>query len=425
MKAVFYIGPQRDEWSLELFPGKSPGELQIAGKSWVRHAVDFCSLLKVSDVWVADLFFHKDLPHRMGNGDFWSLSLACVAVPPCGNPRDLLAALREELPIDETEEVLFFWGLVLPDVPEAGRVTEHLRPVDPVPEVLPDGIYLWRGGKLFECACLLFRFDTLKHYFDLNFRMLAHPGIYNLPGYATVDGCSIGMDVIIMLNCDLEKPVLISDNVCLEHGVKLHNGVIIGKDVLVDENSELDHSIILKHTYVGKNMCFCNKIVDGSRVIDAETGSLVDLEDRFLAGSTRDRPRARCNFTEWLFALGIGIAMFLPWLLTVSFRKFLARTAFFGFLHKIYPRCWHVLHGRAHLVRLGQNDQDYVFRYSDMWPLRQDEAQKELDDIYFYYHRTAGNIARVAVMSLLKRFFMLSSPDRPPAENAAKEGRAQ
>ena len=40
MKACLYIGRQGNEWIEELFPGKSPGEMTIAGKSWCRHAVE-------------------------------------------------------------------------------------------------------------------------------------------------------------------------------------------------------------------------------------------------------------------------------------------------------------------------------------------------------------------------------------------------
>ena len=306
-------------------------------------------------------------------------------------------------------------------MPDVREIVGHLEAAEPVPEVLPDGIYLLRDGRLFRCACPLFRLDSLKHYFDLNFRLLAHPGIYNLPGYATVDGCSIGMDVVIMLNCELEPPVLISDNVCLERGVMLHNGVIIGKDVLVDENSELEHSIILKHTYVGKNMCFRNKIVDGSRVIDVENATLVELTDRFLAGSTREPGVSRYGLAERVIALGLVTMLGLPYLLRVLFGRILDRTAFFRFLRRVYPKCFPVLAGRAHLVRYGQSDQNYAFRYSDMWPLHQDEERKEMDDIYFYYHRTVENIVKVVFRSLVKRLFMLSSPDRAPAEEASDD----
>ena len=108
------------------------------------------------------------------------------------------------------------------------------------------------------------------------------------------------------------------------------------------------------------------------------------------------------------------------YLLTVIFRKSLTGLAFCGFVHRIYPKCLLVLRGRAGLVRYGPFEHDYAFRYADMWPLHQDEERKTQDDIYFYYHRTVGNIVKAVLVSLLKRFFMLRSPDHTPADGGAE-----
>ena len=51
MNACLYVGYQDNEWIWEIFPGKSPAEMPIAGKSWARHAVDLCSLLKVDNIF--------------------------------------------------------------------------------------------------------------------------------------------------------------------------------------------------------------------------------------------------------------------------------------------------------------------------------------------------------------------------------------
>ena len=75
MKACFYIGPGINEWFREFFPGKNPGELQIAGKSWCRHMVDQCSSLKITDVYIADCYYQDELLNRLGDGNYWSLQL--------------------------------------------------------------------------------------------------------------------------------------------------------------------------------------------------------------------------------------------------------------------------------------------------------------------------------------------------------------
>ncbi|MBO4648322.1 MAG: hypothetical protein J5806_09220 [Lentisphaeria bacterium] len=411
MRACFYIGPSRDEWCWRFFPDKSPGELPLAGKSWCRHAVDVCSLLGVTDIYLAECYYRDELAHRLGNGDFWSLKIHMLPSIPCANPEQLRMQHGGEPPIED--DLLIVWGQVLPDVPDIELVMKSMRPLDPedVPEVLPEGIWLLRrDGVLCKCECPLLKMDSLKHYFDLNFRMLNQPGIYNLPGYSTENGCGFGMDVVIMLNCEMEKPVIIQDDVCLEHDVYLHGGVIIGKDVLVNENSELEHTIVLDHTYIGKSMYFRDKIVDGNRVIDVNSEVCEELSDSFLAGRIKQNIAGGCGVMEWLLAVFLDITLLIPYLFTLILPP-LKHLAFFKFVHQIYPDCCLVFFGMAHLVRRGTNDSSYAFRYADMWPLHQDEHLKELDDIYFCYHQTYLNVLRTVAYSLLKRFFMLSPPE--------------
>ena len=409
MKACLYIGITRDDWAGRFFPEKSPGELPVAGKSWVNHVVDICSLIGVTDICVADCFLHDELPHRLGDGGLWSLKIRYLKPSPCAVPEELLR--QNAGGFGESDELLFFWGLVLPDVRDTAGILGDLRAVEKVPDVLPDGIYLLRGGRFFECRCSLFRLDSLKSYFDLNFRLLDDPGIFNLPGYSTLNGCSIGMNVLIKLDCELERPVILQDNVCLERGAVLHNGVIVGREVLVDEGAELDHALVLNHTYIGRNMLMRDKIVDGNRVIDVKTGAMEELEDEYLVGSTRRDPLDWCRVAGWLTAFVIVVAVFPFYVLTLVLPFLASKLAFFHLLHRVYPKCFRVLWGGGHLVRCGEGDTDYAFRYSDMWMLHQDRHLQELDDIYFYYRRSASLIVKVAMVSLFKRLFVLTPPE--------------
>jgi len=409
MNVCLYIGTPKDEWSRQFFPEKSPAELPVAGKTWVNHVVDICSLLEVPEVYVADCFYREALVSRLGGGALWSLNIHCLRSFPCATPEELLR--RHAGAIDGSDELLFFWGLVLPDIQEPNEIFSELRPVGKPSGALPEGIYLLRGGELFECCCPLYRLDSLRSYFDLNFRLLDRPGVYNLPGYSTVNGCSIGMNVLIKLDCELERPVILQDNVCLERGAYLHNGVIVGREVLVDEGAELDHALILNHTYIGRKMLMKDKIVDGSRVIDVNTGAMEELEDEYLVGSTRRDPVDLCRVVGWLTALFFVVVTFPCYLLSLILPFLASKLAFFHMVHRVYPKCLRVLWGGGHLVRYGQGDTRYAFRYSDMWMLHQDRHLQELDDIYFYYRRSASLIVKVALVSLFKRLFVLTPPE--------------
>ena len=404
MNACFYIGPEGNEWCLEYFPRRSPGELPIAGKSWVRHIVDQCSCLELSDVFIADCYHRKELSVQLGTGDYWSLKLHLPETQPCGTVRQLLET-HPDIPADD---LLIFWGLVMPDVPDIRQIFSELREVETTSGHLPPGLWLLRGGKLYECVCPLMRIDSLRAYFDLNFRLLEKPGIYNLPGYSNKEGCAFGTDVLILPGGKLEKPVLLSDHVRLERGVELNSQVIAGKYVLVNENAVLEHSVIMDFTYVGKYMFFRDKIVDGSRVIDVPTGEFVELEDEFLTASSRPREVSRFSLTEFILALVIALGGAPLYLGARLFGRKAEKLEFFRYFLQVYPKCWPVITGRAHLVRYGSSDPVYAFRFSDQWLLHRTEALRNMDDMYFYYNRSVFNILSTVVNSLLKRVFVLS-----------------
>ena len=406
MKACFYIGPGCNEWCWEFFPEKNPGELPVAGKSWCRHMIDQCSRLNTTEIHIADCYFRDELFDRLGNGDYWSLKLHAAPSVPCANP-DQLMQQHPQIRPENGEDLLLVWGQILPDLPDIRQLFRELREVEKMPDLLPEGIWLYRNGKFYECVAPLLRMRTLKEYFELNFRLLERPGIYNLPGYANSEGCAFGMDVLILPECELEKPLLIQDNVRLERGVTLKRSVIIGKDVLVDEASCLEHSIVLDHTYIGKHMFFEDKIIDGSRIIDVPSETCVELDDKFLTGSSEDDVIDRYAVTEFFIALAICLGGLPLFLVTAPFLRWLKKLEFFHFTSRIYPKCWRVMGGRAHLVRFGRNDPDYAFRYSDQWILHSEEHQKLTDDIYYYYNRSVFKIFRTAVLALGKRLFVL------------------
>ena len=401
MKACFYIAPGCAGWTEEYFPEKNPGELPIAGKSLYRHIVDQCSSLKISDIYLADSYCRDDLPDQIGRGDYWSLRIHYLPGEAGLTPQRIRERIMEDGP---EEDLLLFQGMVMPDAAAVEDILADPRETpDPMPEHLPDGIWLIRNGRLYECTVPLFRMRSLREYFDLNFHLLEKPGIYNLPGYSNSEGCVFGMDVLIMPECELEKPVLIQDHVRLGRRVTLCGKVIAGRDVFINDGSYLEHSIVLDHTYIGKHMSFRDMIIDENKVIDVDSGSMVELEDEFLAASSRRTVADRFRTAESVIALLLLILGLPLYLAALLFRRSGDENGFFAYFRRIYPKCPQVLRGRAHLVRYGRDDENYAFRYSDQWLVRQDEDQKLMDDIYFYHNRSVLKILRTVIVSLLKR----------------------
>ena len=407
MNACLYTGYQGNVWIWDTFPGKSPAEMPIVGKSWARHAVDLCSLLNISDIYLADCFFYPELTKRLGDGSFWSTKIHWLPSTDAPTPEQLFAQHEGKIPDDD--DLLIFWGEVLPDLPDIEKLFDELEVVEIKPdEELPAGIYLRKDGELKRCVCPLHRMDSPKNYFELNMRLLHHPGIYNLPGFSDKRDFYIGANVITMFGCNLTPPLVIQDNSALGRSTVLGGDVIIGSRVLIDDFTHLKRAIILDNTYIGRNMQIENKIISERTVIDVESGASVELSDRFMAGHTRRRAIDRFMIAESIIALLLLILLLPSWLLALPLRKWISKLPFFGFVLRIYPRLPGVLIGRTTLVRNGLKNTSYVFRYSDQWVRIRDEHSRDFADVYFGTHRSIREIITVVTSSLLKRMLTLS-----------------
>ena len=408
MRACLYIGPRNNGWVGELLPGKSPGELPILGQSWCRHVAGLCSQLKIDRIYIADVFYYPELTTRLGDGSYWDLRIDFRRSEPAASPQELLAQHRGAIPEDD---LLIFWGQVLPDLPEPELLLADPQPVGDLPaDGLPDGIYLLRGGRLLRCPCPLHRMDSPQAYFDLNFRLLREPGIYTIPGYSPAhDGIYFGQNLVTMPNARIRPTTVIRGNCFLGRSVQLNGDVIISDDVVIDDYTVIKHSIILGNTYVGRNMWIENKVFVGNRVIDMASGAFVDLNDPSLADKAKVKHLDTFTVIETLSAMALSVAL-LPWYLAARLLPVLTRLPFFRYVRRVYPPCIRVFFGRASLVRIGTADQHYAFRYSDQWTVPHTVQQKKMGDTFFLQHRSVRLMLAVVVRSLLLRLFILSEP---------------
>ena len=86
-------------------------------------------------------------------------------------------------------------------------------------------------------------------------------------------------------------------------------------------------------------------------------------------------------------------------------------------LRKNYPKYWKVAFGHTQLVRFGSRQDDYVFRYSDLWwPADKSKYEKNMGDVFYYHHRSFALMVQVAVVSQLKLLLSIRDPfaGQPP-----------
>ena len=405
MKALLYPWVPKNFWSREIFPDLSPSELSVVGKSWCWCAVDCCSVLKVSEVLIADCNFSRNLEDKLGTGSYWSLRLSYVNGEADRSVPELLEAYRD---FAGDDDVLIVRGLILPDVKSPEEVFASLRPVEAPRESSGTGAWVRRGGRFYEAGCPTLSLDTLRNWFEVNFHLLNEPGINVLPGYSGEKGISIGTNVVIMSAGKIGAPVVLQDNVRLDWGVSIRNGAIVGRNVLVEKNAMIEHSIVLGNTYIGSNMSFVSKIVDGSRVIDPLSGNYVDVEDDSLVRELKSKRLTRRGCTDMLVGLLLAVSQLPLYLLSRPFRRLLAKEPFFQFFFDVYPKYWSAAAGRCQLVRRSRGSKNYVFRYSDLWPLRDAEESKAVDDEFFIHNWSLRLVLAVCFGSLIKRMFVMS-----------------
>ncbi len=413
MQVCIYSNVEPRHWSREFFPTIHPLGMPIAGKELCTHLVDFCTYFrtaKVSDVLIVDCNYNEEMALLLGDGNYWGLNLDYQQGNPFEAPGQLLEHYKTRF---EGDDLLLFWGAVLPDITGLEQIFDNLRLVSDPSAPQPEGVYLYVKGILFQWCCPLHCMDTLKNYYELNFKLLRKPGLYTLPGYSSESGYGIGRNVNLKDVAEVSKPVMLGDNIYLEHGVRLSDETIIGSDVWIDEKTELIHSIVLDHTYLGRNLHIENMIVSGNRIIDPEQNVFVELDDVFLAEDIRERkddlPDGQSAGWYWLgealIALCLGILEFPLYLLALISPKRHKTQPLIAFLLTGYPKLWKVVDRQAQLVCYCPG-KDCVFRYSDLWPLLEDERQKNLDDLHFRHHRSLPLAFAIAVGSQIKRLFV-------------------
>lgn len=264
------------------------------------------------------------------------------------------------------------------------------------------------------------RVDSLRAWFDLNFRVLADPADRTLPGYSSEPGVSIGENVMIKTRADVRRPVALGDNVRIEDGVTLAGDVIVGAGTFVERDCFLRRAVVFSHGYLGRGLSFEEKAVIGARVIDVRTGAFADLDEPGL--STRFRRRERVRLVDaWEWALAVGTAAGLlplalvlcPWRRSTWAYK-LSVTRLPAVLRAVFLR------GR--LIRLSETDGPCAFRASEALSARRTPEEKRLDDIWYRCSRTPWFATVVVVKGLLNR--LCAPAGLPPRDGEEEGGRA-
>ena len=283
MDNILFVPATRElEWVQEVLPGTSPAELPVAGKRVIDYALERAQKFGVMFTEILDWRFSQKLADdfadmtRTGYPVFYLKGEGPV-------PRGLrdIEGYSSPLTGDIMDGLVVSWGVAI-----SAHTSEDLS-LEPVSEEdcaeTPAGLYRREGGRWMRITPHGLVIRSVKAWHELNFIVLRHPDEFTLPGYSSESGVHIGRNVVIEHGTSVKQPVLLQDNTWFARNVQVEGEVIVDSGSYISEGAKLKRTVICRDTFIGAGLDLDGKIVCGRRVIDADTGTWVDLDEPGLA----------------------------------------------------------------------------------------------------------------------------------------------
>lgn len=283
MDNILFVPATRElDWVQEILPGISPAELPVAGRRAIDYEIEIAQSFDVMFMEVLDWHYSEKLAEdfadmtRTGKAVFYEKGEGAV---PAG--LNDIEGYSSPLTGNIEDGLVVVWGVVL-SMHTPGNVM--LEPVPPEEcAKTPAGIYRREGGRWMRILPRGLVIRSVKAWHALNFIVLSHPSEFTIPGYSSDKDIHIGRNVVIEHGTSVKPPVLLQNNTWFARNVQLDGEVIVDSGSYISEGARLAHTMVLQNTFIGPGLDLENKIVAGRRVIDAETGAWVDLEEKGLA----------------------------------------------------------------------------------------------------------------------------------------------
>jgi len=283
MDNILFIPATRETaWVGDMLPGTSPAELPVAGKRIIDYAIEHAQRFGVMFTEVLDWHFSERLAD-----DFADMTRTGFPVFYMKGEGELPKGLNDidgyssPLTGNVTDGLVVVWGLVL-----SMHMAEDVS-LEPITEAecaeTPAGVYKREGGRWMRVVPHGLVVRNVKAWHELNLVVLRHPEEFTVPGYSSERGVHIGRNVVLEHGTEVKPPVLLQDNTWLARNVRLEGDVIVDSGSYISEGSRLRKTVVCSNTFIGEGLDLESKIVVGRRVIDAESGTWIDLEEPGLA----------------------------------------------------------------------------------------------------------------------------------------------
>ena len=283
MESVLFVPSVRaTAWVGEVLPGTSPAELPVAGRRIVDYSLEIAHACGFLFAEVLDWQFSEQLAN-----DFSELTRTGYPVFYMKGEGPMPTGLRDlegyssPLTGAMADGLVVVWGLAI-SMHTADEVT--LEPVsDEDCAATPAGLYRREGGRWLRMVPHGLVVRSAKAWHELNFIVLRHPNDFTIPGYSSERHVNIGRNAVIEHGTEVKPPVLLQDNTWLARNVRLEGEVIVDSGSYISEGARLRRTVVCRDTFIGPGLDLDGKIAVGRRIIDAATGTWVDLEEPGLA----------------------------------------------------------------------------------------------------------------------------------------------
>ena len=283
MDNILFVPATRETaWVGDMLPGTSPAELPVAGKRIIDYAIEHAQRFGVMFTEVLDWRFSERLAD-----DFADMTRTGFPVFYMKGEGELPKGLNDidgyssPLTGNITDGLVVVWGLVL-----SMHMAEDVS-LEPITEAecaeTPAGVYRREGGRWMRVVPHGLVVRNVKAWHELNLVVLRHPEEFTVPGYSSERGVHIGRNVVLEHGTEVKPPVLLQDNTWFARNVRLEGDVIVDSGSYISEGSRLRKTVVCSNTFIGEGLDLESKIVVGRRVIDAESGTWIDLDEPGLA----------------------------------------------------------------------------------------------------------------------------------------------
>jgi len=279
---LFVPSTSEMEWVQEVMPGISPAELPVAGRRAIDYAMERAQKFGVMFTEVLDWHFSQKLADEFA--DMTRTGFPVFYMKGEGPlPKGLkdIEGYSSPLTSNVMDGLVVAWGLAI-STHTADEVS-----IEPLSDEecanTPAGLYRREGGRWMRIVPHGLVLRSIKAWHELNFVVLRNPDKFTVPGYSSERDVHIGKNAVMEHGTEAKPPLLLNDNTWLARNVQLDGDVIVGSGSYISENARLRRTVVCNDTFIGAGLDLDGKIVAGRRIIDAETGTWVDVDEPGLA----------------------------------------------------------------------------------------------------------------------------------------------